>query len=120
MRYNTQLIIGCNNGAAQPGIFADKLHVTGVSSKCDAWATMYILNTYGTDKYECLYKEGSTLKGNHYIGPGVYWGTVEYRLTQASGCAGIPFPPPSHFGRPSPAAHPVTCFDLLIFSFVIG
>ena len=89
------MVIGCDGSATQPSIFSDRLHFDNVGSKCtqdrDALATMYILNTHGSGKYECLYRDGNSLVGSHYTGPDRYWGTVEYRLIQKSPC-GTPFP----------------------------
>ena len=60
-----------------------------VKTKCpetrDANATMYIDKTHGIDKYECLRKEGNSIVGSHYTGPGIFWGDVEYRLKTTQG-----------------------------------
>ena len=41
---------------------------------------MYVLNTHGGGKFECLHLDGTTLKGHHYMGKWHYYGTIEYRL----------------------------------------
>jgi hypothetical protein len=86
----TNMIINCDNSCSQPGIFTDALHFDGVSSQCpsaaDANAEFYILGTHGAGKFECLHSEGTTISGNHYTGVGSYWGTIEYRLIQATTC----------------------------------
>ena len=89
------MIIGCDSSATQPGIFTDRLHFANVGSKCtqarDAQATMYILNTHGVGKYECLYRDGASLVGSHYWDTDTFWGTVEYRLIHKAAC-GTPLP----------------------------
>ena len=92
----TNMIIGCDISASQPGSFTDMLRFTDVGSKCtqdrDARATMYVLGPHGPEKYECLYRDGTSLMGSHYTGPNVFWGTVEYRLMTKTHCG----TPPSH------------------------
>ena len=89
-RRTTDMIIGCDISASQPGIFTDMLRFTDVGSKCtqgrDAQATMYILDTHGPGKYECLRPDGTSLVGSHYTGPNAFWGTVEYRLMTNTDC----------------------------------
>ncbi|CAK0901714.1 unnamed protein product, partial [Prorocentrum cordatum] len=83
-RRGTDMLIGCDDTATQPGIFTDSLHFDNVAELCtdarDAGATVSILNTFGAGKYECLHRDGDTLRGSHYTGVGQYWGTIEYRL----------------------------------------
>ena len=88
---STNMHIGCDNSAEQPGIFTDSLHFDNVKTKCsqsrDSFATMYILDTHGSGKYECLYQsDANTIKGNHYTGPNQFWGTIEYRLITSTFC----------------------------------
>lgn len=60
-----------------------------VRAKCsetrDANATIFIDKTHGANKYECLRKEGDSIVGSHYTGPGNFWGDVEYRLKTTQG-----------------------------------
>jgi len=100
-RRDTNMIIVCDCSATQPGIFSDWLRfddVPGVNrpaSRCTGyfdpvtlipWA-MYILESHGEGKYECLGSSGSTISGNHYTAPNQYWGSVEYRLMTSAVCA---------------------------------
>ena len=86
------MIIKCDYTVTQLGIFTDSLHFDDVSTQCnserDSQATMFILNTHGSNKYECLYQSKSgIIKGSHYVPQ--YWGTIEYRLITRTEC-GIP------------------------------
>ena len=87
---SANMFIGCDNGATKPGIFVDRLHFTDVATQCsqsrDSEATMYILNTHGAGKYECLRRDGDTLKGSHYTQANNYYGAVEYRLVSRTTC----------------------------------
>merc|ERR1712107_770991 len=85
---STNMIIKCSGSVEQPGIFTDKLRFDGVTAQCDqdADATLYILGTHGASKYECLHREGTTIKGKHYTSKGNYWGNIEYRLIKTTDC----------------------------------
>lgn len=88
---STDMTIDCNGKATQKRIFSENLHFSGVKAKCsqarDAKATMYILNTHGKNKYECLRRSGeANLQGSHYIGPNRFWGTVVYKLKKKIVC----------------------------------
>lgn len=48
---------------------------------------MYVMNTHGAGKYECLWEEGDNIVGSHYTGPNAFWGTIEYRLVAPHHCA---------------------------------
>ena len=69
--------IGCNGTVTQPGIFTDLLYFNNVRAVCgqarDASATMYIMNTHGIGKYECLWKIGDNLRGSHYFSTHAYY-----------------------------------------------
>jgi len=85
------MTITCANQAKGYGFSApEKIQFSGVGSKCkmprDAAATMYIEHTHGRGKYECLYIDGSSVKGSHYLANGQYYGTVEYRVTSTNSC----------------------------------
>ena len=69
----TNMYIYCDNTVEQPGIFTDRLHIGDVKKSCsqgrDNKATMFIENTHGKGKYECLrIVDESTLSGHHYTG----------------------------------------------------
>jgi len=85
--------IGCDGSVKQPGIFEDRLHFGNVKTKCthsrDSAATMYIEKVYGTEKFDCLYQEGSTLKGNHYLNADLLYGEAEYRKRNSFDCKGF-------------------------------
>jgi len=88
---STDMTIDCNGKATQKRIFSENLQFSGVKAKCsqarDAKATMYILNTHGKNKYECLRRSGeANLQGSHYIGPNRFWGTVLYKLKKKIVC----------------------------------
>ncbi|CAK0802270.1 unnamed protein product [Prorocentrum cordatum] len=105
-RRDTNMIIVCDCSATQPGISdllglaplrrraggqPASLPVHGVGVYFDPvtlipWA-MYILESHGEGKYECLGSSGSTISGNHYTAPNQYWGSVEYRLMTSAVCA---------------------------------
>merc|ERR1711970_828222 len=60
-------------------------------SKCsahDGATTMYIPDTHGEGKFECLHQDGTTIKGGHYAG-GALWGDVEYKQISATTCPGM-------------------------------
>eukprot|EP00440_Ansanella_granifera_P054738 gb/GFBE01059340.1/.p1 GENE.gb/GFBE01059340.1/~~gb/GFBE01059340.1/.p1 ORF type:complete len:433 (+),score=34.55 gb/GFBE01059340.1/:1-1299(+) len=82
--------IGCDFSASQPGSFTDSVHFVDVLSQCtesrDATATMFVLNTHGQGKYECLWRNGTSIVGNHYFENGQYWGAVKYELLQPTTC----------------------------------
>ena len=93
-KYNANMIINCDNTVIQPGLFHDALHFDGVSSKCnterDAKSTIFILNTQGEGKHECLHKYdkyNGVIGGNHYGSTGAYWGSVEYRPITRNSCS---------------------------------
>merc|ERR1712080_598590 len=94
-RRTTNMVIGCDNSVEQPGIFKDKLHFDQVKTQCDlerdAGSQVYILNSHGAGKYECLKQKGTgtgtLLVGSHYIGRHQYWGTIEYLLTKKTDCS---------------------------------
>merc|ERR1711907_351469 len=88
---STDMTNDCNGKATQKRIFSENLQFSGVKAKCsqarDAKATMYILNTHGKNKYECLRRSGeANLQGSHYIGPNRFWGTVLYKLKKKIVC----------------------------------
>jgi len=87
--------ITCDNKAGGYGYSNQAIHFDNVKSKCtqsrDALATMYILNTHGAGKYECLWQDGTTIKGSHYLGPNSYYGTVEYRRKTTTSCTASPY-----------------------------
>ena len=59
----------------------DKIHTDNVASKCnDTNATFYIENIYGSTKYDCLRRKGTSLVGSHYTDVNEYDGRVEYVL----------------------------------------
>jgi hypothetical protein len=88
---STGAVVGCDGSISQPGIFSDSLHTADVRAKCrqdrDSKATFVVYGTHGAGKYECLWVEGSTIKGHHYTGDQVYWGTIEYRLQSHQSCS---------------------------------
>eukprot|EP00928_Gymnodinium_smaydae_P024609 TRINITY_DN19869_c0_g2_i2.p1 TRINITY_DN19869_c0_g2~~TRINITY_DN19869_c0_g2_i2.p1 ORF type:complete len:4265 (-),score=633.29 TRINITY_DN19869_c0_g2_i2:6-12800(-) len=89
-----RLYIGCDESATLPGGYVSEFLFSDVQGKCtqdrDKGATMYIENTWGNGKFECLQLEGSTLKGSHYINEKQYYGTVEYRLLSTHRCTTAP------------------------------
>jgi hypothetical protein len=89
-RGGATITITCDNIAGGYGYSNQQIHLDNVKQKCgqsrDAQAYMYILNTHGSSKYECLWTEGTTVKGSHYTNTNQFWGTVEYRLRSAKSC----------------------------------
>jgi len=86
-RRGTNMVIGCDCRASQPGIFSDWLRFNGVSNQCPGLGSLfYILNTHGSGKYECLSVSGTTISGYHYTSWQAYWGTIQYRLISAASC----------------------------------
>jgi hypothetical protein len=84
------MTIRCDNTVERVGIFNDRLHFDMSSGQCDydrdAQATMYIWLNPGAGKFECLFQEGTTIKGNHYTNVHGFWGTIEYRLISKTAC----------------------------------
>jgi len=80
----------CDGRIEQPGIFSEMPHTSNVAQKCsqprDSKATMYVMNTHGAGKYECLWSEGGNIVGSHYTGPNAFWGTIEYRVKALAMC----------------------------------
>jgi len=71
-------------------LYTGSLHFDNVSSKCtqprDESATMYVKDTNGVGSYECLYQDGTSVKGSHYTGPDAFSGPVEYKLVKKKKC----------------------------------
>jgi len=89
---STNMWIYCDLTVEQPKIFDDQLHFDGVKDKCtnswDSKATMYILDSHGIGKYECVWIiDENTISGSHYTGPNRYWGTIEYRRISTTSCS---------------------------------
>ena len=89
---STNFIVNCDSTATQPGIFTDALRydAAGLAKYCsnlrDYKATIYILKSHGIGKYECIHKDGTTLRGTHYTSMNAYWGTIEYRQITSKTC----------------------------------
>ena len=62
--------------------FDELIKTKDIKSKCieenDQDKTIYIENTYGQGKYECLKKEGDNIIGNHYFANKTLFGEVKY------------------------------------------
>jgi len=88
---DTNMVIGCDNSVEHPGIFKDELHFDQVETHCDlerdAGSQVYILNSHGDGKYECLKRDGTSLVGSHYIGWHDYFDTVTYLLLTKTSCS---------------------------------
>ena len=69
---NTGAVIDCDGIIEQLGIFKEPLQTQGVAQKCsqarDAKAILFVMNTHGAGKYECLWVDGDNLVGSHYTG----------------------------------------------------
>merc|ERR1719198_1065115 len=48
---------------------------------------MYVLNTHGAGKIECLREDGQNLAGSHNLAPGQFWGEVQYKLIKGFKCS---------------------------------
>ena len=77
---SANMTISCD-GTSMLGNVTDKIHTDNVASKCnDTNATFYIENIYGSTKYDCLRRKGTSLVGSHYTDVNEYDGRVEYVL----------------------------------------
>ena len=69
---NTGAVIDCDGIIEQLDIFKEPLQTQGVAQKCsqarDAKAILFVMNTHGAGKYECLWVDGDNLVGSHYTG----------------------------------------------------
>lgn len=93
-RHGVVMVIDCSNRVSGNG-GETKLELEGTDHLCgderrDSKATMFLMNVHGNGKFECLWTlgEGTTIYGNHYTGPGRFWGEVRYDLITRTPCDG--------------------------------
>jgi hypothetical protein len=91
---STNMLIECDNTVSQPGIFTDMLRhdADGLIAYCssESQATMYILETHGAEKFECLWVDSINIVGSHYIRLNDKFESVEYRPLSSKTCTRLP------------------------------
>jgi hypothetical protein len=110
---STTMTISCENLMREDTTFNSYLHFVNASSKAckqkmDQDATIYVSTSREHHRHACLYREGTSLKGNHYVGDVPVAGGVEYRLIKTVYCQPRKLPSRKASGGGPTACNPET------------